>query len=91
VFEAAASVVAGGGGRFEVDFEADLAFLPRCDGVMVAGPSLSLGMVILDGKQDDQRGSRTDDDGALKVRLFSLRVRITKNRMTFRFRFVSRD
>jgi hypothetical protein len=55
LFGAAVSVVAAGGGRFEVGFEADLAFRPRCVGVMVAGPSLSLGMVILELEQDDQR------------------------------------
>jgi hypothetical protein len=45
LFVTTASAVAAGGGRFEEDFEADLAFLPRCVGVMVAGPSLSSGMV----------------------------------------------
>jgi hypothetical protein len=67
LFEAVASVVAWGGGRFEADFEADLAFLPRCVGVMVAGPSLSLGMVNLGWKQDDQRKAKTPMMVALKV------------------------
>jgi uncharacterized membrane protein YkvI len=37
LFVTTASVVAGGGGRFEDYFDADLAFLPRCVGVMVGG------------------------------------------------------
>jgi hypothetical protein len=54
LFGAAVSIVAAGGGRFEFGFEADLAFRPWCDGVMVVGPSLSLGMVKLVWIQDEQ-------------------------------------
>ena len=61
LFVTTASVVAAGGGRFEEEFGADLAFLPRCVGVMVAAPSLLLGMVswiknrTSNGKQKRQR------------------------------------
>ena len=69
LFEAAASVVAAGGGRFDDFFEADFAFLPRCDGVMVAGPSLSLGMMKLGKKTVRSTNSKNADDDALKVSL----------------------
>jgi hypothetical protein len=95
LFEVAASVVAAGGGHFkadfEADFEADLAFLQQCVGLMVARPLLLLGMVYLGFKTGQSTESKDANDGALKVRLFSLQVRVTKNRMPFCFRFVSRD
>jgi hypothetical protein len=61
LFGVAVSVVAAGGGRFEVGFEADLAFRPRCDGVMVAGPSLSLGMVSWFGFRTINESKNADD------------------------------
>jgi hypothetical protein len=48
LFDAAASVVAAGGGCFKADFKADLAFQLRCVGVMAAWPLLSLEAMKLD-------------------------------------------
>jgi hypothetical protein len=56
LFEAAALVVAAGGGHFEASFEAHLTFLPRCVGVMLPGPLFvvmldELGDMMIDEKQ----------------------------------------
>jgi hypothetical protein len=69
VFWFATSIVAAGGGHFEAGFDADLAFLPWCVGVMVGGPSLSLGMEILGLERGQSTDSKNADDGALKVSL----------------------
>jgi hypothetical protein len=61
LFEAAVSVGAAGGGRFEVGFEADLAVRPQCVGVMVAGPSLLLGMVYWIGNRAINKSKNVDD------------------------------
>jgi hypothetical protein len=69
LFEAAASIVAVGGGHFKTGFEADLTFLHWCVGVMVMGPLLLIGMMNLDGKQDSLGIAKAPVIVVLKVSL----------------------
>jgi hypothetical protein len=55
--------VVAGGFRFVADFTAELAFLPRCIGVMITGPSLPLDMTNtrIENKAINEKQSKRRD------------------------------